>query len=90
MADIALNKPNRRKQDPGARGRQDMYNNFKRLREDDNISDGNFLETVVFFYKIIVHKTQYEIDLETEPASDLITFNINRFISDEELPDLVL
>ena len=44
----------------------------------------------VFSYKIIVHKTQYEIDLETEPVSDPITFDINRLISDEELPDLVL
>ena len=90
MADIALDKPNRRKQDPGARARQDMYNNLKRLWEDDTISDGNFLEAVVFSYKIIVHKTQYEIDLETEPVSDPITFDINRLISDEELPDLVL
>jgi len=31
-----------------------------------------------------------EIDLETEPVSDPITFNINHLISDEELPDLVL
>ena len=48
MADIALDKPNRRKQDPGARARQDMYNILKRLWEDDTISDGNFLEAVVF------------------------------------------
>jgi hypothetical protein len=81
---------NDREQDPGARARQDMYNNLKRLWEDDTISDGNFLEAVVFSYKIIVHKTQYEIYLETEPVSDPITFDINRLISDEELPDLVL
>jgi len=34
--------------------------------------------------KYIANKTHYEIDLETEPVSDPITFNINILFSDEE------
>ena len=45
----------------------------------------------LFFYKIILDKSHFEIDLEIEPVSDPITFNTNLLISEEsELPDLNL
>jgi hypothetical protein len=83
MVEIALDKTNHRKQDPGFRTRNDTYNNFKRLWEGGYISDKSFLEAVIFIYEIIVHKTYFEIDLETEPVNDPITFNINLLITEE-------
>ena len=89
MVECALGKPNRRKQDSLFRARNDTYNNLKKLREERNLSDISFLDSVVHIYKIIVHKTHHEIDLETEPVCSQINFNPNLLISEEsELPDL--
>jgi hypothetical protein len=47
------------------------------------------LDSIVHIYKIIVHKTRHEIDLETDPVWCQINFNPNLLISEEsELPDL--
>ena len=89
MVECALGKPNRRKQDSLFRARNDTYNNLKKLREERNLSDISFLDSVVHIHKIIVHKTHHEIDLETKPVCSQISFNPNLLISEEsELPDL--
>jgi len=64
MVEIALDKTNHRKQDPGVRTRNDTYNNLKRLWEGGYISDKCFLEAVIFIYKIIVHKTHFELHIK--------------------------
>jgi hypothetical protein len=89
MAELELDKPNRRKQDPDVRARNDTYNNLKKLRELGHLSNLAFLESIVNIYKIIVHKTVHDIDL-SEPVCDVICFNPNLLISEEseELPDL--
>ena len=56
MVEWALGKPNRRKQDPLVRARNDTYNNFKRHREEGTLSNISFLDSVVHTYKIIVHE----------------------------------
>jgi hypothetical protein len=67
------------------------HKNLKKLRDQGNLTDTSFLESVVHIYKIISHKTYHEVDLETEPVCSPIMFNPNLLISDEsesELPDL--
>ena len=67
------------------------HKNLKKLRDQRNLTDISFLESVVHIYKIISHKTYHEVDLETEPVCSPIMFNPNLLISDEsesELPDL--
>ena len=67
------------------------HKNLKKLRDQGNLTDISFLESVVHIYKIISHKTYHEVDLETEPVCSPIMFNPNLLISDEsesELPDL--
>ena len=54
MVECALGKPNRRKQDPLVRARNDTYDNLKKNLEK-NLSDISFVDSVVHIYKIIVH-----------------------------------
>jgi hypothetical protein len=65
------------------------HKNLKLLREEGNLADTSFLESVVQINKIISHKTYHEVDLETEPVCSQIMFNPKLLISDEsEWPDL--
>ena len=58
------------------------HKNLKKLRDQRNLTDISFLESVVHIYKIIVHKTHHEIGLETEPVCSQINFNPNILISE--------